>query len=220
MIDDEPLAIAIDDLQLLGSFYSTDFPLVVESVDDEIRIVPPKTPWWSLAFLAVLNSAIFLAMVAFIVTNKDGESLEPLIWGGIGLAGVFAIAGPVIAYKLRLNYLVRQSPLLSLNKTANTISILAGSKQFMLADVYALVGLSLPDKQGEVVTELQVFVWDADRLTPHLINTSIFSFPKQTYGKTLREFGEHSGLLTLVANSKKISIMTPTNGESSDVSKQ
>ncbi|WP_286763820.1 MULTISPECIES: hypothetical protein [Rhodopirellula] len=198
MTNTAPHDIDPDELRLLGHFYQNDFPLDLTIGPDAVCIDPPKSTWKSMVAMTTVIGLLFTGFVWVAIATDAGAKFGPLIWVLLLMIGLLAIAGPVVGHQLRLRYLRERSPLVAYSSGDFTVSILGGQKTFGRDEVYALMGVTLRDSQGESKSELQLITRDGDSFVPHLITTDLSGSASQSYGKILRSFRETTQIRTMV----------------------
>lgn len=188
-----------NELRLLGHFYHNDFGLELSDTPDEVTIDPPKSTWKSMAVMTTVIGVVFAGFVWVAIATNAGARIGPLIWVLLAMIGILAIAGPVIAHQLRLRYLRARSPLVAYSVADSTVAILGGQKTFSRDVVYALIGITLRDSEGEPKSELQLITRDGDSFVPHLITTDLSGSASRSFGGVLRGFREATGIRTMIA---------------------
>lgn len=188
-----------DDLRLLGRFYQNDFRLELAHDARSVTIDPPMSTWKSMIIMTTVIVLVFAGFIAIAIVADAGEKFGPFIWALLAMIGILAIAGPLVGHHLRLAYLRARSPLIAYYPAELSISILGGQKTFKRDVVYALIGVTLRDTEGEAKSELQLIIRDGDSFVPHLITTDLSGSASQSYGKILRAFRESTDIRTMVA---------------------
>ncbi len=191
--------LSTDDLRLLGNFYSNGFALVIYDDGDNVRLAPPESTWLPLMVMAGIISAFFAAFLYFAVTLNMGAELGPARWLLFVGIGMIAIVGPVIAHRLRLQFLQRHSPQLDFDRQRKTLSVLANQETFDFGSVHCLLGLCMRDSHGDANSELQVVIHDENGFRPILITTDLSSFVRRSFGETLTRFQALTGLQAVIA---------------------
>lgn len=191
--------LSTDDLRLLGNFYSNGFALVIDDDGDNVRLAPPESTWLPLMVMAGIISAFYATFLYFAVTLNMGAELGPARWLLFVGIGLIAIVGPVVAHRLRLQFLLRHSPQLEFDRRRRTLSVLANQETFDFGSVHCLLGLCMRDSHGDANSELQVVIHDANGFRPILITTDLSSFVRRSFGETLARFQALTGLQAVIA---------------------
>lgn len=217
MPSDQLVDTSPDDFKLLGTFYMNDFPLVVEREVDAVRILPPPKPWISLAVMTLVIACFFAGFVLVLIKTGAAADFNPGLWLLIAFSASLGTFGPIVAFSIRLNYLARESPLLEYCVGDGRISVGGRTRSFTSSDVVALAAVSLPNSEGEHMSELQLLVRSEGGMDSFLIATSLSGYAEQVYGKVVREFAAATGILTLHVCPRgwfkgaevKVSVLTP-----------
>ncbi|WP_146531638.1 hypothetical protein [Novipirellula artificiosorum] len=187
------------DLRLLGHFYQNNFRLELTKGLNSVDIDPPMSTWVSMALMTTVIGLIYAGFIWIAIANDAGAKFGPMIWLLLLLIGILAIVGPVAGHQIRLCYLRSRSPLVSYSAANSTVSILGGQQVFELAEVHALIGVTLRDSHGESKSELQLMIRRDDSLMPYLITTDLSGSASNSYGRILREFRNATRVRTMIA---------------------
>ena len=190
--------LAAKDLGLLVSYYQSSTRLAVEMQADLVYLVPQKVGPFRIAF--TIGGPAVVCSVLFVLGwpgawRQLGFIAIPLF----AFIGILATCGPVASEVLRYRYLQKYSPLLQYSQSMEIVSILGGASKFPLADVCCLLGVSIPNSSGKVMSELQLLTMKEGTIVPHLLCTAYHSSAKRCFGNVMSEIADQTPLRILYA---------------------
>jgi hypothetical protein len=182
--------IEIPPLKRLGTHYSSMTNVHARLEPGIVQLVSAPISLAALLLWIICTASLMFLFVYATwpqATIQMGPLAAPLYAAMVALT----LIGPVVMSYFHNSKCARENPYLDLDMNKNIVTVRNAQNSFPLSNVHALVAAAIPDSDGGILAELQLFIRRDDELIVELVCTRYSSSSRRAFGKALSAIATH-----------------------------